>query len=124
MKEPLRVCTKSGCRNLVRGGGRCEQHPKVAEQQRRFKATDPFYASAAWRKARTAKLLDSPLCECPDCQRTHEEHAANTVDHIKPRKTHPELELDQDNLRAMSWSHHSRHHARRKRRGGDGPGRK
>jgi 5-methylcytosine-specific restriction protein A len=53
-----------------------------------------FYASAAWRRLRAAFLAENPVCT--RCSTTLAAHAH----HVLPRKTHPELALDWDNLAA------------------------
>ena len=112
MKEPLRICTHPGCRKLT-DGGRCDEHKlKRYTNTTKNRSGDPFYGSAAWKRLRKAFLTEHPLCECDDCKRTGDCVAADRVDHIKPRCDYPELQLDWDNLRAMSESHHNRHTAR------------
>lgn len=68
---------------------------------------DPFYWSAAWRALRKARLqIDNYLCQ--ECQAKGKVTEAREVDHILPRATHPELELDVDNTRSLCKPCHSR----------------
>lgn len=84
------------------------------------KQADPFYSTSRWRRARAAALArDNGLCrECvelylrnPACKVS----TADVVHHIKPRKTHPELELDLDNLISLCGMHHERRHPERRK---------
>ena len=58
-----------------------------------------------WRKVRLAHLKSEPLCRF--CQQTNIITIATMVDHIKPIVTHPELRLDDTNLRSLCESHHN-----------------
>ncbi len=85
------------------------------------KRADPFYSSSRWRKVRMMKLRREPLCCDPHGVHEHAGRieAADTVDHIKPRKEAPELAYDLDNMRSTCRSCHSRitakaTHARRR----------
>ena len=71
------------------------------------KETDPFYSGWAWRAARERALdRDCGLCVwCREAGRTRVDRygrrvpvLATMVHHVKPRKTHPELELVLSNL--------------------------
>lgn len=57
---------------------------------------------AGWQKIRDAYLRDHPFCVV--CG-----HKATDVDHIKPRRAGGTD--DDDNLRSLCHSHHSRHTA-------------
>ncbi len=62
--------------------------------------SDAFLASYEWRKLRMQILLrDSARCGC--CGASRIEGRVMHVDHIKPRKTHPELALDPNNLQVL-----------------------
>ena len=70
------------------------------------KYTDEFIASREflntyeWRKVRMEALVKhGNKCMC--CNRTPEGEYYTCVDHIKPRKTHPHLALDIDNLQIL-----------------------
>ena len=66
--------------------------PKVAKKD--------FLESFAWRKVRMEALLKyGPRCMC--CGATPQTGAVINVDHIKPRKTHPELALSLKNLQIL-----------------------
>lgn len=69
-----------------------EKPKKVAQPE--------FLESFAWRKVRMEALLKyGPKCMC--CGATPKTGAVMNVDHIKPRRTHPELALDLDNLQIL-----------------------
>lgn len=64
-----------------------------------------FYASAPWRKLRAAFLAQGPLCV--DCRKQGRITEAKHVHHVLPRKTHPHLALDWDNLEALCVKCHN-----------------
>tara|TARA_R110002167_G_scaffold20891_2_gene76088 strand:+ start:1440 stop:2018 length:579 start_codon:yes stop_codon:yes gene_type:complete len=60
-----------------------------------------FYKSRAWRELRVA-ILEKYECKCMMCGCSPKEHGIVVhVDHIKPRSTHPHLELKEDNLQIL-----------------------
>ena len=68
--------------------------PRRADKLQRV-TTNEFLQSYAWRKLRYVVLLrDGKRCVC--CGVTPETGGVMNVDHIKPRKTHPELALDEN----------------------------
>lgn len=65
-----------------------------------FVKTADFLQSYEWRKIRLVALkLHGRRCLC--CGATPETGAVMNVDHIKPRKTHPSLALDINNLQVL-----------------------
>lgn len=65
-----------------------------------FAATDAFLQSYQWRKARMQALIEhGARCQC--CGASPATGAVMNVDHIKPRKTHPELALELSNLQVL-----------------------
>lgn len=62
--------------------------------------SDAFLASYEWRVARM-KVLKRDGARCVCCGATPDDGLKMHVDHIKPRKTHPELALDLDNLQVL-----------------------
>ena len=114
MRSPSRICTAAGCFVIVRdGGSRCPRHVKTQHRgTSRNRPGDPFYSSPEWRSLRAYKLSIDPCCQCDDCIRTGDTVAADCVDHIKPRREFPELELEISNTRSMATAHHNRHTAR------------
>ena len=60
-----------------------------------------FYKSKQWRFLR-AKILEKYECKCMMCGHSPKEHdIVIHVDHIKPRSTHPHLQLREDNLQLL-----------------------
>jgi uncharacterized protein YdaU (DUF1376 family) len=59
-----------------------------------------FLQSYEWRVTRMQAILKYGQ-KCMACGATPESGAVINVDHIKPRKTHPELALDLDNLQVL-----------------------
>ena len=65
-----------------------------------FVKRDDFLLSYEWRKVRMVILKQyGSRCQC--CGATPEDGVKMHVDHIKPRKTHPELALDSSNLQVL-----------------------
>lgn len=62
--------------------------------------SDNFLQSFSWRKLRMQALkLYGAKCQC--CGSTPATGAVMNVDHVKPRKTHPELALELTNLQIL-----------------------
>jgi 5-methylcytosine-specific restriction endonuclease McrA len=62
--------------------------------------SDAFLLSYEWRQLRMKALKrDGAKCAC--CGATPQTGAVMNVDHIKPRKLHPELALDLNNLQVL-----------------------
>lgn len=65
-----------------------------------FSQTKEFLESYEWKKLRLEALLKhGRKCQC--CGTSPETGAVLNVDHIKPRKTHPELALTLSNLQVL-----------------------
>lgn len=63
-------------------------------------ASRQFCASPEWR-ALAASTIERYGMTCMRCGITPRKRADVNVDHIKPRKTHPHLSLDPDNLQVL-----------------------
>lgn len=113
--RPKSPCTAPGCRALVEGGGRCQQHQRVARQisdASRGTAHERGYG-ARWQKASKAWLRAHPLCQCPDCQEGKlQVTVATLVDHIIPHKGDMRLFWDNTNWQSMAKPCHDRKTAR------------
>lgn len=69
--------------------------------QRQQVASDEFLSSFAWRRLRMQVIKErGTRCECCGAVPTDGVTVIN-VDHIKPRKTHPELSLVKSNLQVL-----------------------
>lgn len=69
-------------------------------REKRFARKDSFLESYEWRKVRMQVLTrDGARCAC--CGATRQDGRQMHVDHIKPRKLHPELALDPKNLQVL-----------------------
>lgn len=101
-KLPLRKCNHVGCNKMTRQG-RCDEH-KARESKNR--PGDPFYSSRDWITIRDMRRQLSPCCEL--CLKEGRTKPTFAIDHIKPRATHPELELDIDNTQGLCESCHNR----------------
>jgi 5-methylcytosine-specific restriction endonuclease McrA len=63
-------------------------------------ASPEFLLTYEWRKLRMEVLKrDGARCQC--CGASAASGATMVVDHIKPRRTHPELALDADNCQTL-----------------------
>jgi hypothetical protein len=63
-------------------------------------ASDDFLLTNEWKTIRASVMLKyKPKCMC--CGKTPFDGVLMNVDHIKPRKTHPELALEFDNLQVL-----------------------
>ena len=76
-----------------------------------YKESDPFYHTAAWKRARQAALMrDHGMCrECMDRMRAGigvRPNRATMVHHVIPRSERPDLELVLDNLISLCPLHH------------------
>jgi 5-methylcytosine-specific restriction endonuclease McrA len=90
----------------------CATHPGIlltpgvscprCQQQRDRQRPDHFrfYTSAAWRVLRFQVLEEEPICPCGAL--------TTDVDHVLPRRTHPQLELVRSNLQAWCHACHAR----------------
>lgn len=88
-----------------------KQTPKMVQPKRKPRKTrvrtrrsdvtsDSFLLTFEWRKLRMQALKKyGPKCMC--CGATPATGAVMNVDHIKPRKKHPELALDINNLQIL-----------------------
>lgn len=81
----------------------------------RYKASDPFYHTEAWRRARRAALeRDHWLCQDHlALQRAGARirvPTATVVHHIQPRELHPELALELTNLVSLCEACHNKRH--------------
>ena len=72
-----------------------------------------FYNKNAWKRARTTALSrDNHLCQ--RCLREKRIATANTVHHVKPTATHPELALELSNLESLCRECHEAVHEQKK----------
>jgi 5-methylcytosine-specific restriction endonuclease McrA len=76
------------------------------DRNRRDREAARFYQSAPWRNLRRLKLAQDPLCE--PCREKARYVPAKQVHHRKPRRTHPDLALDIDNLQSVCIPCHNR----------------
>ncbi len=114
--RPSRLCMEPGCKKpSVTGSHRCQLHKVEASERKaevrkevhreynlRRDESDSFYKTERWKKLSAYYRKYHPVCEC--CNGA----ASDITDHIKPYKTHPELGLDWDNLRALCRPCHNR----------------
>jgi 5-methylcytosine-specific restriction enzyme A len=99
-------CVHPGCRQPADNKGRCVKHAEQAKAERLARyQSDPFYKTAAWKAVRDQRRELNRLCQ--ECEQQGRVTAMWAVDHILPRSTHPELELELENTRSLCESHHN-----------------
>lgn len=77
-----------------------QENNKVKKEIKKYVTDAEFLASYEWRRLRYETLLKhGRKCQC--CGASPETGAVLNVDHIKPRRTHPELAVDPDNLQVL-----------------------
>lgn len=81
----------------------------------KYKASDPFYHTEAWRRARRAALeRDHWLCQDHLAQQRAGARirvpTATVVHHIQPREDYPELALELSNLVSLCEACHNKRH--------------
>lgn len=80
--------------------GRVERRDVANPDSRPYEATDEFLESFQWRKLRM-EILKEQGARCSCCGATPKDGLRMHVDHIKPRRTHPELALVKSNLQVL-----------------------
>lgn len=77
----------------------------IRKKPKKYKKRDNFYRSSEWKELRYRKLRQIQYCECCGKEKRDKlesgERVKLTVDHIKPRSTHPELSLEWDNVQVL-----------------------
>lgn len=109
-KKPCRKCKRVLTRETYCPA--CELKLKALKKEKsqrydtnRGTTTERGYG-ADWVKVRSIKLSQNPLCECNRCKEMGRILVADTVHHVEPVETHPELRLDIQNLESMSHRCH------------------
>jgi len=100
--KPLKHCRVSGCSGLT-STGYCDKHAYLRKDIKANKQADPFYSSAAWKKARTRYRSKHPLCEI--CLAKGMTVRASLVDHIIEIKDGG-ARLDERNFQALCTACH------------------
>lgn len=86
------------------------------------KASNPFYHTKAWKRARAARLmLDHYMCTACMAEIDRGERMkpmpATMVHHVLPVAERPDLALDITNMRSLCDMHHNREHPEKGGRG-------
>ena len=80
-----------------------------------YKKANPFYATTAWKHKRL-EILERDNYECVMCREegrlTTRNDAILEIDHIQELDDHPELSLENDNLRTLCKACHNKRHER------------
>ena len=98
-----RPCTWTGCKRLVSGASRCEEHRRTADKQRGTSSERGY--GYAWQVARMGYLRLHPLCV--QCKREGRLEPATDVDHVVPHRGDQVLFWDQDNWQSLCHPCHS-----------------
>lgn len=90
-QQPKKVETKKKAKNR-----------KAKKKKKRWYTSkeDDFYSSYEWRSIRY-RVLRTHGGKCMLCGATRSDGVKIHIDHIKPRSTHPHLELDFNNLQVL-----------------------
>jgi len=86
--------------SVVRRGRTTPEYITHIETSPRHPIPSSFYLSREWRSVRYA-VLKRDGARCVVCGRKPSDGVLIHVDHILPRSTHPESELDPSNLQVM-----------------------
>jgi 5-methylcytosine-specific restriction protein A len=83
-----------------------ERRRKAYEKQPERKADNAFYKTARWIRFRlyAMSLPENALCRA--CKEDGRIVAATQLDHVKPRKEHPELAYEIENVQGLCLSCH------------------
>ena len=109
-RQRQKLCAYPGCRAITLSR-LCRDHA-VAVYANSDKESKRFLNSSAWLNLRTLQLSLVPWCE--HCAKVSAVSVpAIDVDHVLPRKTHPQLALEIGNLESLC----KRCHARKTRAG-------
>lgn len=100
MTRPKRLCNHPGCRKITEERY-CQDHSYVRPPRER----DKFLDSTAWRELRASFAAANPYCQHCYPQKLV---PAIDIDHILPRRTHPELALEWSNLQALCLACHAK----------------
>lgn len=100
--SPLELLSRKQKRRRRLEGRRARrQEPRKKNQFWQSKPNmDAFLDSYEWRRVRM-KVLQRDGRKCACCGATPDDGVKMHVDHIKPRKTHPSLALDMNNLQVL-----------------------
>ncbi|MBO5256877.1 MAG: HNH endonuclease [Clostridia bacterium] len=111
---PLKPCRRTGCPELVRGGGYCEKHRKDVRRVKRVVQGERgesgewhgLYFTERWREMRAAQLIREPYCR--ECGLHGVRTKATDVDHIVPHRGNRTRFYDASNLQSLCHACHSR----------------
>ncbi len=103
--ERTAVAENASRKALVAVAAGSKHIPRTAKRtgaRRGSPPKDKFYASWEWKRARYEALaIHGHRCQCCGWQPGDTAHGHLVVDHVKPRRKFPELELDVGNLQVL-----------------------
>lgn len=101
--RPASECPHPGCKVLVPGGGRCEEHKRTADREhvdRVWGERTRLHGTSRWRKYSAERLRVHRWCVlCLEAGRGMV--PATTTDHIKSARRFPDLFWDPENHRSL-----------------------
>ena len=103
-----RPCTQPGCpAYALPRSSRCEQHQRPPQPP---PARDPVRIrnSRRWQVTRAAHAASNPVCCDPFRQHLDGPEPTESIHHVFPLDTHPELAFVESNLRSLCNACHSR----------------
>lgn len=89
-----------------------ERRRKEYEAGQQRTADKAFYSCKRWRDFRKWFFSQAENVLCVECKRQGKTVAATQLDHIKPRKLHPELAFAVENLQGLCGKCHTAKTAR------------
>ena len=92
-------------REMSQGYQQAERHTRYANSNRAYELGHDFYQSVQWRKLSARIKVRDLYIDAVD-NRVYGNNEL-IVDHIVPRRTAPELAMNEDNLWLLSREHHN-----------------
>lgn len=98
----MQYCAPGSAKNQSPGEEYWKRRASAAEQKLKgqVEGKKSFYDSREWQELRYRVLKESKGA-CELCGITKSDGAILQVDHVKPRSTHPLLELERSNLQVL-----------------------
>ena len=100
------ACTYGRCPHRAGPSGRCVEHERLRESERRNVDTRAWYHTDRWRALRRLVLIEEPYCRECEAERRHRVNNTD-VDHRIPHRGDPRLFWDRTNLQGKCHGHHS-----------------
>jgi 5-methylcytosine-specific restriction enzyme A len=109
-QAPLKKCCEPGCRQLIRGASRCEQHARTTRSRSKQSQESQALYDWRWRQASKRYRSEHPLCVA--CEQEGRTEPSTCVDHVVPHRGDLELFWNEENWSALCDQHHKSKTAR------------